>query len=277
MSIHLVDTDLLDVITSSVADLDVHVAFIDATLSTGLVINMDKQQTAIVTATTTTIAAAPTGATKIRNITSLFIRNKHASLSNDVTIRVNGTLDVELIKVTLLAGQTLQYSEALGFYVLPSSRLDRWLRVSGVDYVNATTSFTDITGLTCLVLNGKIYNFEAHLFHVMNATTTGPRFGINGPTLTAIQVLQTIRSVTLTSADATTVESQSGAPATAVDTSAGGATGTGNVSVTDALLTGVFTAGADGTFAMRGQSEVAVAAGLTVKIGSWCHVWEATG
>ena len=34
------------------------------------------------------------------------------------------------------------------------------------------------------------------------------------------------------------------------------------------------TSAADGTFAVRCASEVAVAAGLTVKAGSWLRLWE---
>lgn len=275
----LVNTDILEMDTSSAANVDWYTAYVEAFQALIVPQSAGQEQNTVASATTTTILSAPGAvtATRTRRVTFMAIRNRHASLSVDVTIVINTTVDVELIKVTLLAGESLLYSEALGFYAPKGARLDRWMRVSGSDYVNATTSFSDITGLTCPVLNGKTYNFEAHLFHVVNATTTGPRFGINGPTLTAIQVLQAIRSVTLTSVDATVVESQSAGPATAVDTSAGGATATGNISVTDAIITGVFTAGADGTFAMRGQSEVAVAAGLTIKVGSWLHVWESTG
>jgi hypothetical protein len=41
-----------------------------------------------------------------------------------------------------------------------------------------------------------------------------------------------------------------------------------------AILSGYINPSAAGTFAVRGQSEVAVAAGLTVKKGSWLHLFE---
>jgi hypothetical protein len=147
------------------------------------------------------------------------------------------------------------------------------MRLTGADYTNATTSFTDI-GLNCPVQNGHTYNFESHLIHFANASTTGPRFGINGPTLTAIRLVL-FDQVTITSVDAGVV--RIGTTTTAVDTSIAGATLTGKTTDSYAIITGVFTVGADGTFAMRGQSEIAVAAGLTVRQGSWLHVWEPTG
>jgi len=53
-------------------------------------------------------------------------------------------------------------------------------------------------------------------------------------------------------------------------------TGPGAVNML-AILSGFFNPSADGTFAVRCVSEVAVAGGLVVKAGSWCRVWEATG
>lgn len=274
----LVDSDLLELDTSSAANIDVHCAFVDATLSTGVVINIGNQSTTISSATTTTILAAPTGATKVRRITFMSVRNRHATLSNDVIVVINTATDVEIFKTTLLAGESLCYSEALGFYVLKTARADRWMRLAGADVTNATTSFADITGLTCPVSNGKTYNFESHLYFTDNATTTGPRFGINGPTLTNILVNSFGRIVTLSAGvDAQVVNAQNAAAVTAVDTSVFGATLTGNISVTMTVISGQFTAGADGTFAMRSQSEIAVAAGVTIKVGSWLHVWEPTG
>lgn len=275
-TINLLDTDKLKLVSSSAANLDVLVSSIRYS-STFALDDIKNQATAISSATTTDILTAPASG-KFLTVKHINIRNRHASTSCDVTVQLDrSATNYEIHKVTLLAGEALQFIEGVGWFVLKSGRTDRWMMLTGSDYVNATTSFSDITGLTCPVINGKVYNWMAMLLHVANATTTGPRFGVNGPSMTAIQAAQIIRSVTLTSVDATTVESQSAGPATAVDTSAGGATATGNVSVTAALLSGVFTAGADGTFALRGQSEVAVAAGLTVKVGSWLHVWEPTG
>jgi hypothetical protein len=265
-------TDALEVVTDAAVTVDVHCSFVDCTKTTGAVIDTNKQATAITTATTTTVVSAAAASTTTRNIKSIHIRNKHATLAVGVTVQIDiSAANFELHKVTLLAGQALEYIEGVGFFTLITSRTDRWLRVTAA-VTNATTSFADVTGLTCSVDNGKSYNFETHLIHAENATTTGPRFGINGPTLSAIQV--SIIDVVTIGVDTTT--SRSGT-ATAVDTSAAGASLTGKTANALAIMSGQFTTGAAGTFAVRFQSEVAVASAVIVAAGSWCHLWEATG
>lgn len=264
-------TDKFQITTDVACTVDVHCSYVDASNTTLVPSGAGRQNTSITTAATTDILAAP-GASTVRNLKTLNVRNKNASTAVTVTVifNQNGT-SFELHKVTLLAGQCLEYIEGIGFFLLASGRLDRWLRMSA-DAVNATTSFADVTGLTCPVESGKVYNFEANLIHAENATTTGPRFGINGPTLSAIQI--SILDVVTLGVDTTTMRSGS---ATAVDTSAAGASLTGKTGNALAIMTGVFTTGAAGTFAIRFQSEIAVAAGVTVRAGSWCHIWEATG
>lgn len=269
--IHLLGTtDKLQLITSSAANIDVVASYFDAVAS-GLTSPIGgRQATTIAAAATTDIVATP-AASAIRNVKSLFIRNRHASLSCDVTVIVNISATLyELHKATLRASEALEYIEGLGFFTLAPGRLDRRLRVAS-DVVNATTAFADVTGLTCPVQNGKTYNFEAHLIHVNNATTTGSQFGINGPSLSNVHVA-TIDTVT----PSVTGAALSAGAATAVNTAATAQT-TGSTTNRLGILSGVFTAGADGTFAIRCASEVAVAAGLTVRAGSWCHLWEMTG
>lgn len=263
-------TDALELVTNAAADVDVHVSYVDCTKTTGTVIDTNKQVTAITTATTTTIVSAPGASTTTRNIKTLNVRNKDTTDAVTVTVQidVSGT-NYELHKETLLPGDTLQYVEGLGWFKLSSATLFRLLRVSGSDYVNATTSFTDITGLTAPVRNGRVYSFFAMLNNVNNASTTGSQFSINGPTLSA--VLLTEVNVVTTSA---TAAAMSAGAAAAVDTNIITQT-TGSATSHLSVIQGSFTAGADGTFAMRGRSEVAVAAGLTVKVGSFCQLFEA--
>lgn len=267
-------TDKLDMVVATAADIDTHVSYVDVNSTTGAFTGSGKQNASRTTAATHELIAVP-GASTIRNIKTINIRNKDTVDATDITVRFDqsGTF-FELFKTNLKAGEVLNYVEGIGWFVYKSARTDRWMKVSGADYVNATTSFTDITGLTCPVESGKIYNFEAHLIHFANASTTGPRFGINGPTLTTIR-LAMFDQVTITSVDAAVI--RAGTTTTAVDTSIAGLTLTGKTTDSYAIITGQFTAGANGTFAMRGQSEVAVAAGLTVRQGSWLHVWEPTG
>jgi len=50
-------------------------------------------------------------------------------------------------------------------------------------------------------------------------------------------------------------------------------TGPGAVNML-AIISGYIVPSADGTFAVRCASEVAVASGLTIKAGSWLRIWE---
>lgn len=265
--------DKIQLVTSAAVTVDVHASYVDASNANPPVVQgdtMGRQNTPISTATTTDIVAAP-AANEIRNVKTLHIRNKHATSAVDVTLVYdqNGT-DFELHKATLRAGDMLEYIEGIGFFVITSTaKLDAKLRVAS-DVVNPTTSFADVTGLTCPVLTGKHYNFEAHLLYVCNATTTGARFGVNGPTMTAMRVsaLQTVTGSATAAALSAPV-----ADITAVDTIVSAQT-TGPANVVLGILSGWINPSADGTFAVRCASEIAVAAGLTVKTGSWLHIWE---
>lgn len=260
-------TDKLQLVTSAALAVDVHASWQDLNGST---VTPGRTNTAISTATTTDIVGTP-GSSTVRNVKTLHVRNKGAS-ALDVTVVYdqNGT-DFELHKATLLAGDTLEYVEGVGFYTLTAvAAMNRTLRLTS-DYVNATTSFSDITGLSVPVQSGKHYNFLIHLYHINNATTTGSRFAVNGPTMSSM-ILSTIDTVTAS----VTASTHSAGTVSALDTAATAQT-TGSAGITLAILSGWINPSADGTFVVRGQSEVAVAAGLTVKAGSWMRIWEPVG
>lgn len=266
-------TDKIQVVTNAATNVDVHASYADATQATPPVVNaFNRQNTAITTATTTDVVASP-GASTTRNIKTLHVRNKSTTTPNDVTVLYNANATTyELFKATLKPGDHLEYIEGVGFFVVStgSTKLDTKLRVAN-DVVFATAaSFADITGLTCNVYNGKHYCFEAYLFHVANATTTGAQFGINGPTMTSMRISEV--DVILGSVTAATMGSNVG-DVTARDTASIVET-TGAATVVVAQLYGWINPSADGVFAIRGTSEVSVAAGLTIKAGSWCRIFE---
>lgn len=270
----LQSTDKIQVITSAAITCDVVAAFLDMSMGDPPVVKgstSGKQVTAITTATTTDVVAAP-AALHLRSIKYLGIRNKHATSSVDITVQINVSATLyELHKVTLRAGETLEFVDNLGFYVITATRkLFANLRV-GADVVNATTSFADVTGLTAAVESGKHYNFEAHLFHMANATTTGAFFAINGPTMTAMRLL--LLDVVTANVAAAAMGSNT-ADITARDTNVSIET-TSAITPILAILSGWINPSAAGTFAIRFASEVAVAAGITVKQGSWLQIWEA--
>lgn len=112
-------TDKLQVITGSAGTLDIHASFIDMSNADPPVVKgstSGRQHTAITTATTTDIVAAP-GASTTRNVKTLHIRNKNASTATDVTVQFsqNATL-FELWKCNLAPGEALEYVEGIGFF-----------------------------------------------------------------------------------------------------------------------------------------------------------------
>lgn len=264
-------TDTLELVTDAAVTVDVVAEWVDISNAVPPVIqDVGRTATQISTATTTAIVAAP-GGTKRRNIKTLTIRNRHATTSVGVTVQldISGT-NYERHKVTLLAGEMLEFVEGVGFFVAVTTRKAFVNRRVTADVINATTSFADVTGLTCPVSNGKFYNFEAHLYHIGNATTTGAQFGINGPTMTTMRISEI--DVILGSLTAATMGSNT-TDVTTRDVASIAET-TGAATVVLAILSGYINPSADGTFAVRCASEVAVAAGLTVKAGSWLQLWE---
>lgn len=108
-------TDKLQLVTDASCSVDVGVHYADNASGT---ITNSRQLTAITTATTTDILGSPAGSTT-RKVRSAFIRNKHATSTVTVTVvyDANGT-DYELHKVSLKAGELLEYIENVGFFVV---------------------------------------------------------------------------------------------------------------------------------------------------------------
>lgn len=267
----LADTnDKLQLVTTSAATVDVHVSYAD--LSSGTV-TPGKQNTAISSATTTDILAAPAGST-VRQCKTINIRNKDASLAVDVTVVFddNGT-DYELHKVTLDPGECLVWKDYLGSWFL----IEQTAKLNKMVFVTADSSHVqgggwgNITGLQAAVVSGRTYVVLAHLYHQTNATTTGAQFGIGGVAMTEM-IATGIQGMThsLTAAAFGT-----SAPITAVDTAINVEVSI-NAATTNylAVLSGYFKPSASGTFSVRAQSEQVASATLTVKKGSWAMIRE---
>jgi len=108
-------SDLIQVVTgSAVINIEVHASWVDNAAGT---ITPGRTNTAIATATTTTVVASP-GASTQRNVQTLNIRNTHATSSNAITVRhTDGTTVVELFKYTLLAGEEMMFIDGAGWTV----------------------------------------------------------------------------------------------------------------------------------------------------------------
>jgi hypothetical protein len=150
-------------VTSAAVTVDVHASFMDHTLATD---NFEGglQNTAITTATTTDIVAAP-GAGVTRNIKALYIRNKHASTAVDVTVvfDANGT-DYELYKTTMLAGEELHYLDGAGFVLHKTAAASVVSTNANTADVVASAADTYLTGsmldLTDHIQIGTIFIFR---------------------------------------------------------------------------------------------------------------------
>ena len=111
-------SSLLRVTTSSAATVDVNASWFD--YKAGDPVSPGSLNTPISSATTTTVVASPASST-YRNVKELFIRNKHATDSNTVTVLLNdGTNTSELFKATLAPGAQLEYTSGTGFQVTTS-------------------------------------------------------------------------------------------------------------------------------------------------------------
>lgn len=116
-------SDIIQVNTTTGADIDVHASWVDADLTTSPPgITPGRTNTAILTATTPTVVAAPGASTTRRNVKSMMIHNKDAATSNTVTVQhYDGTTTVILCIYTLLANETLMYFSADGWFVMDAA------------------------------------------------------------------------------------------------------------------------------------------------------------
>lgn len=137
-------SDVISVITSTAANIDVHASWVDSLAPS--TITPGRTNTAIAAAATTTVVAAPAASTQ-RNVQTLNIRNKHATTSNLVTIRhFDGTVTAELFDVTLLAGEELSFMDGVGFRVIDVTGATKTVtatgRYLGTSVLTAGTTFT---------------------------------------------------------------------------------------------------------------------------------------
>lgn len=269
----LTSTDKLQLTTSAAADIDVVASYVDSTGVSGSNVTPGNDPTNIATATTTDIVAAPAAST-FRMVKWLNVRNKHATLSCDVTVILDvSTADYPLHKTTLAPGEVLEWTPDLGFFRLEETALLSVTLYKTADQVFATAaSFADITDFTYPMKSGRKYTFEAFIFHLTNATTTGAQFGVNigaAPTVLIVggahQITASVTAAGFGASSAVTARDT----AVVVET-----TGPGAV-VALANIAGYIQPSADGTFALRATSEVTVASGLTVKAGSFLRLREA--
>jgi len=139
-------TDKLQIITSAAASIDVHTSWVD---NTATAVTPGRTNIAITTAATTDVVTAPAPSTQ-RNVKTLHVRNKHATVSTDVTVQhTDGTTPVQLYKATLVAGGMLQYVDDIGFEIpsvaLPGTTTAGNVNNSGTPISGQLAQWTDAT------------------------------------------------------------------------------------------------------------------------------------
>jgi hypothetical protein len=149
--------------------------------------SINKQNTAITTAATTDIVAAP-GASTRRNVKTINIRNKHASSLVDVTVNYNqnGTL-FELFKATLLWGECLEYIEGIGWFVVQKVVPDRAEAAATIAQIASHSADTYYLGLNVggRLQAGSSFRWKFRMSKGAAGTATPVytiRFGTNGTT-----------------------------------------------------------------------------------------------
>lgn len=187
MLIQTATTDLVRLVTSVAADVDVHASWMDHTLSTDNY-EAGRTPTAITTAATTTIVAAP-AAGVTRNVKTIHIRNKDAADTVDVTVvfEIAGPVTYELHKVTLLPGEALEYVEGVGFFTLVSAPKTTTNASTSDQTANAADTY--LTGSNLTVVNrlkvGTMFFIDISATKTAAGTATpifSVRFGTAGTT-----------------------------------------------------------------------------------------------
>lgn len=181
-------TDKLQVIHGTTSTLDVHVSFVDYN---GTTVVPGKQNTALTTAATTDVCAAPASST-YRNVKSINIRNKDASIPTTVLVQFNANATIcELYKTTVRAGECLQYVEGVGWFLLTDTTSLRLAKVltaddTGGQAVNTVQPWFPTTG-TLTVPAATTYLMRGLLKITSGATTHTTALSFTGSaTLTSI-------------------------------------------------------------------------------------------
>jgi hypothetical protein len=124
-------TDSIEVVTSAAVTVDAVVGYRDNSAA-GQSKAPGRATAAISTATTTTLVSGPSAGA--RAIETLHLRNRSSSASVDVTVRFNANASIfELHKVTLRAGEALEYIEGVGFFLLAATTVATLFKVLAAD------------------------------------------------------------------------------------------------------------------------------------------------
>lgn len=205
-------TDKLQLITSSAATIDVVCSYGEVDQATPPVVQpFGRQATAISSATTTDILAAP-ASSKTRTPEEITICNKHASLACDVTPLYNANSTLYTIgKWTLNPGEMLEYMRGIGWFRIASAGVPP-VSFSTADQTTASGTDTYVAGSAIVIPNSRPLAIGTVLrWRVVGtktaagaaAWTVNVRFGTNGSTAdTARLAFAQVTDVQTAAADA---------------------------------------------------------------------------
>ena len=100
-------SDLIQMVTSTTADIDVQASWVDITTTT---FTPGRTNTKVAANQTTTIVGSPAGSTQ-RQIKTIVIRNIHAATTNVITVIHNDNSNAQIVYYrSLLAGESIEYT-----------------------------------------------------------------------------------------------------------------------------------------------------------------------
>lgn len=227
--------------------------------------------------TTVALVAAPAASTQ-RVIDNVTIYNAD-TVAATVTVRIDdNATEYILVKITIQAGETLEYSEGAGWRSLSTQGAVKLVELAGsypittamqavvlsadVTNNNATANtIADVTGLSFSVTAGNKYWFRFIIPYTSAATTTGSRWSVSGPGSPTLLHYSSHYTLTATSE---TVNS-----ATAYDIPAASSASSltaGNI----AIVEGFIVPSSNGTLIARFASEISSSA-IVAKAGAVCY------
>lgn len=202
-------SDKVQLVSGSAVTLDSHATYMD--LNAGTVTpgrNNEKPNTAV-----TIDIVDPPAASTTRSVKFLCIKNIHASSSNAISIQhTDGTNVVTLWSGTLLAGESVTFTEEKGFRYFDASGIEKANPLTiagnmltarlGTSVANATTTAAKITGMD-LALGVGTWMFDYYIFYSSTSTSVGIKFGVNHTgTVTRFVYTGQVVTANITGADA---------------------------------------------------------------------------
>jgi hypothetical protein len=202
-------SDIVRVVTGSATTVAVHASWVDNASGT---ITPGRTNTAISTATTTTVVGSP-GASTQRNVKHLNVRNTHASTATTVDIQhFDGTTSVSLWMGTLAAGEMVKLDETGDWVSFNSVGLNKTATNAGGILRNTSTATSSAAFATDTYLAGSSIPMPSGgplaggtyrlLFEVLKTTagTAAPvitlRFGTAGTTSDSARLTFTLAAQT---------------------------------------------------------------------------------